>query len=149
MPRVVIAFVVVTVILLTGFGAFQIAHDGNADAETKTNETFTNTTAGAVYSVNESSALNYSDTVTVRDENGTEMTAGTDYEWDEVDGNLTVKSGGALVNNSNGTVTYTYYTRSDAEVRQFQLWTSFAQWLPVLVLALGVLFLVGMIRAMT
>lgn len=146
---VVIVIVIIPVILLAGFFGLQAAFDSTATAVDVTNEThFPNNAssgfqAGEQFTVNESSVLNYSDAVTIYDENDTVQTAGTDYTWNESESNgtVTILAGGGLDGDANATISYTYYTHSDLERQTFTYWNSFAQWLPIIVFVLGAIFL--------
>lgn len=51
----------------------------------------------------------YYDNETVRNETGAVMTDGTDYKWDTTNGTLDVQSSGDLANDSNASITFTYY----------------------------------------
>jgi hypothetical protein len=112
------------------------------------NETFTPPNATEDYSVSESTLDNYSQTVTVRDENDTVMTAGTDYEWNRTVGNITLLNNSRLINDSNATVTYDYRFRTAATERALDFSTTMSQAFPPLMMVLGVLVvLIGLVKA--
>lgn len=152
-----IALVAITVILVAGFYSIEAAFAGTATAEDVTNESHfpdnasTGFQAGENFSVNESSVQNYSETVTVYDENDTLQSEGTDYAWNEseTNGSVTVLAGGGLINDSNATVSYTYYTHSSQERAAFAFWNSFAKWLPALVIVIAGLFILVLVGALS
>lgn len=113
--RLIIAFLAVAVIAMSGIAGFQAALGGTATETVVENETW-EPVPGNITTLNDSelNGAEYNDTVTVRDSNATTMTDGTDYEW--YDGNGTVKAieGGGLDGEPNATITYDY-TRPDEE----------------------------------
>jgi len=112
----------IVVMLILGVGGMMALGHANTESipeTTVTNETWT-PAAGSYVSLN-NSKLNdtaYSDTVTVYDENDTEMSEGTDYEWNDSfeEGRIQAVAGGGLDGDANATVTYGYREPSGEHV---------------------------------
>lgn len=111
-----LALVGLAVILMVGVPAIQSAEDSSQQAHTIENETWTSD-PGNVTVLDHSNIENadYDDTVDVWDENGTQMTAGSDYRWFDSNGTVKALSGGDLDGDSSATITYGYNRSSDSQ----------------------------------
>ena len=104
--------VAVAVIILGGVAAADAGLGEAGKTKTITNESFAPADAGN-YTALEYSTLDgvqYADAteITVYDENGTEMIAGQDYDWETSNGTVQTLAGGRLVNDASANVTYGY-----------------------------------------
>lgn len=111
-----LALVGLAVILMVGVPAIQSAEESSQQAHTIENETW-NPDAGSVTVLDHSNIENadYDDTVGVWDENGTQMTAGSDYRWFDTNGTVKALSGGGLEGDSSASITYGYNRSSDSQ----------------------------------
>lgn len=118
MPRVALAFIALAVIATVAVAGLQAGLESAGENELVVNETFT-PDAGNVTQLDESNRTGayYAENVTVYDENGTEMDAGTDYTWFAGNGTVKTLTGGALEGDSDATITYAYQ-QTTAEQRQ-------------------------------
>lgn len=118
MARVVLAIIAIGVLAMVGTAGLQAALENAGADHTVVNETWT-PDAGNVTALDESNRTGayYAHNATVYDENGTEMDAGTDYEWYVGNGTVEALTGGGLENDSDATVTYSFQ-QTTAEQRQ-------------------------------
>lgn len=118
MIRVAVVFIGIAVLLAGATVAFdaQLA-DSGTDVQVE-NESFT-PTSGTVITLNESARddVIYNESVTVRDENDTVMTAGSDYRWFANNGTVKPVAGGDLAGDANATVTYGYLDTTEGAIR--------------------------------
>lgn len=107
--RIVIVAFALAVLAIMGLTAVQASLEDAGTDVTVTNETWT-PDAGNITTLNDSqiNGAYYDDTVTVYDENDTEMTAGTDYEWFPTNGTVKALAGGGLDGDASATITYRY-----------------------------------------
>lgn len=116
----VIAFVLFGILAIGGIFAITPAFQAAGEDITNVNETFQNPTGGDVIQLEDSDRTGayYDDEVSVFDETGAEMEAGTDYEWFQTNGTLKVLSGGDLAGDDNGTITYGYDQTTETQRQQ-------------------------------
>ncbi len=102
-------FLILAVIAAMGITAIQGGLEEAGDDELVENETFT-PSAGSVTTLDDSKQDNtyYDEEVVVRDENGTIVDEGTDYEWFVGNGTIKTLSGGELAGDSSADITYGY-----------------------------------------
>lgn len=107
--RVILAIVVIAVFAMLAPMGFDAIISENKERTDITNETWT-PDAGNITELEDSNleAAEYDQTVTVHDENDTEMTDGTDYEWFHDNGTVTALKGGDLDGDSSANITYGY-----------------------------------------
>lgn len=120
--RAVIAIIALVVLGAMGVWGLEASLASAAEDRTIQNETFT-PDAGNV-TVLEHSQMNhtwYGDDVTVYDENGTQMTNGTDYQWHPANGTLTTLAGGDLATDSQGKITYSFAQTTEAQRQLAQI----------------------------
>lgn len=108
----------VVVVLLVGILGANAAFEDSGDDISITNETFTNTTAGAIVELDDSNKTGafYDNETTVFNDSDVEMVENTDYGWFESNGTLKILSGGDLAGDANGTISYSY-DQTSAEQR--------------------------------
>lgn len=106
-------FGVIALIVILGVGAvaFAPAYVDGADRTTVTNESITVDYSGS-QPVAES-GLEYADTVDVYNASGAELAAGTDYDWNATDGNVTFQNTSATTDGETATITYQYREASE------------------------------------
>jgi hypothetical protein len=111
LPAVAVAFVALAILAVGGAYVFGAAYDDTATLnQTFTNETFTPSPSGQALALAESNngTVIYDASVTVFDENDTEMSNPSDYEWLQQNGTIVVNSTGRLDGDSSGKITYGY-----------------------------------------
>lgn len=119
MSKAVIAVFGLIILAVMGVYVTEAALEDAGEDVVVTNETWT-PDAGNVTTLDDSNrdGAFYSHTVTVYDENGTEMENGTDYQWFVDNGTVKALTGGGLDGDSSATITYEYQ-QTTAEQRQF------------------------------
>jgi hypothetical protein len=143
----IVALVLVAILLLGGGAIGQVALE-ESGTHYDFNESFNTSTAGDVVAFKESNLndVYYDDTVNVNDENGTDMIAQQDYEWDSENGTLEVLAG-ELENDTNATIGYGYrqptqtqqeFSGHVATIYQSGIWIPLLLFLALLLAALGV-----------
>lgn len=107
--RAIIALVGIALFALIGIIGMNAALANNASLTTVENETWT-PDPGNVTELNDSNleGADYNETVTVRDNSGTVMTDGTDYEWFAGNGTVKALTGGGLDGETEATISYGY-----------------------------------------
>lgn len=116
MSRVVLAFVAIAILSMAGVSAYQAGLADAGEDYVVTNETWT-PDAGNVTTLEESnrSGVYYSENVTVYDENGSVMDAGTDYRWFTDNGTVTALAGGGLDGDSTAKISYAYQVTTKSQ----------------------------------
>lgn len=114
--RIIIAVIALIILGSMGTVAFQTSLEEAGDDTMISNESFT-PTADTVIQLENSNQTGayYNETVVVYDENGTEMTAGTDYDWYTANGTIKPLSGGALAGDSSAIITYRYQKTTESQ----------------------------------
>lgn len=109
-------FLVLAIVAAMGVTALQGSlEDAGQDREVDS-ETFV-PSAGSVTTLDESARAHayYTDDPEVRDENGTIMREGTDYEWFESNGTIKTLAGGGLDGDSSATINYSYQVTTEEQ----------------------------------
>lgn len=116
MSRAVVALLALVILSIGGVYATQAALENAGEDHTVTNETWT-PDAGNVTTLEESNrdGAYYNTNVTVYDENGTEMDAGTDYEWFVGNGTVKALVGGDLEGDADATITYKFQQTTEEQ----------------------------------
>lgn len=136
-----IALIALAVIIVGGAAAVDSAFVASGEQTTITNESWT-PDAGNVTTLNNShlSGVVYDRNVTVYDENGTEMTASTDYRWFQANGTVKALTGGGLDGDSTANITYGYADVSTPAQNAASLFGHSFQVAQLLIVFLGVGF---------
>lgn len=150
LPAVAVAFVALAILAIGGAYVFGSAYDEAATLnQTFENETFTPSPSGQYLSLSESNngTVIYDDSVTVYDENDTEMSAPGDYEWRQQNGTILVNATGRLDGDANASITYGYRVGNQQQQAVKQLTQAQSQVLRVLLWVLVLaLVVVGLAR---
>jgi len=115
--RALVALLFVGLLFTGGLAAYEQTVVATADGTTVVNESFSSPTAGEVIQLENSNQTGayYAENETVRDENGTVMDEGADYEWLQ-NGTLRPLEGGDLAGDASGEITY-HYDQTSQEQR--------------------------------
>lgn len=109
MTKAVVAILALVILSVGGVYATQAALEDAGEDELVVNETWTPDAGNVTHLENSNrKGAYYSTNVTVYDENGTEMDAGTDYEWFTRNGTVKAVVGGGLDGDTEATITYAY-----------------------------------------
>lgn len=116
MSRAIVAVFGLAILAISGGYALEAALEGAGENHLVVNETFT-PAAGSVTQLDESerAGVYYDHNVTVYDETGSEMTAGTDYRWFPGNGTIKTLTGGGLDGDASANATYGFQVPSDEE----------------------------------
>lgn len=146
----VIAALVIAIGLLgtVGVAQYALANGGSEQALTETFDPGTNETH---VELNESNrdGVYYSSSVDVTDENGSLMRPGTDYEWHQSNGTLTVLDGGGLDGDTEGTVEYSLRVPSEQQRNYASMIGQFVNASYALPLVLVVVLMVAGVAALS
>jgi gamma-glutamylcyclotransferase (GGCT)/AIG2-like uncharacterized protein YtfP len=145
--RVIFAFLALAVVGILGV---QMIQGGLADAGGEVeidSETFTPDAGNATLLDNSNiNEAYYAETVTVRDENGTVVSAGVDYRWNESSGTVTTLSGGELAGDSTATIDYAYQRPTDRQQSFAALLSTIPRVGGLMLLLAPILFLLVIVR---
>lgn len=112
--KLVVPVMVFVVFVGGAFAAYQVADNAQDQAarssETVTNETLTQQVGNwqLVSKSTDEFTAGFNDTVTVYNETGTQLEAGTDYEWNSTDGAILYKDTASTQDGNSSTITYDY-----------------------------------------
>lgn len=116
----VIAVAVFVLFVGGGFTAYQVASQSQ-DAAARTNVTVENETLvqqvdvwQLVDKAQSEFTLSFNSTVTVYNESDTELTEGTDYDWNATDGTIQFLSSANTTDGNNATITYEVTENTEA-----------------------------------
>lgn len=113
--QAIVALVAVSVLLLAGAAVASTSYETVGEERTAVNESFTPDTNYTELEFSRLDGTFYTDSITVYDENGTEMVAGVDYDWNSTDGTIAATVDGDLVNDTSANATYTMYRPTDRQ----------------------------------
>ncbi len=142
-PAAAVALLIVAIAVVGTAAGAQLVFEDTGD-HTSIEESFTTGSVGDTVVLNESNreGVFYDRDVTVTNDTGERMIQGTDFEWDDRNGTLTVESD-SLASQSNATIDYGYNTPNESQ-RMVASWMgmltgNLATFLPLLMI-IGLLF---------